>query len=177
MTDSNERRRILAIARGSIESAFTGTGMEIPVTDKRLGAFVTLRKDHALRGCIGFLVGIMPLYEEIAQLAREAAFEDPRFPPLQERELDSIIIEVSLLSVPERIDSPGSFVPGRDGIIMTNGRHRAVFLPQVADETGWSREEMLTALSRKAGLDGNAWKSQKSIFETFQAEVFDESNV
>ena len=118
MTDSNERRRILAIARGSIESAFTGTGMEIPGTDKRLGAFVTLRKDHALRGCIGFLVGIMPLYEEIAQLAREAAFEDPRFPPLQESELDSIIIEVSLLSVPERIDSPNSFVPGRDGIII-----------------------------------------------------------
>lgn len=177
MTDSNERRRILAIARGSIESAFTGTGMEIPGTDKRLGAFVTLRKDHALRGCIGFLVGIMPLYEEIAQLAREAAFEDPRFPPLQESELDSIIIEVSLLSVPERIDSPNSFVPGRDGIIMTLGRHKAVFLPQVADETGWSRDEMLTALSRKAGLDGNAWKSPESIFETFQAEVFDESNV
>ena len=171
---TNERKKeLLAIARKSI------AGENPRTTDKgeRYGAFVTLRKHGALRGCIGFLEPIADLEKEIAELAREAAFSDPRFPPLSLPELPECTIEISLLTKPERIGSLDEFRLHRDGIILSLHGRRAVFLPQVADETGWTEEEMLSALSEKAGLPMTAWKSDEAVFHTFQAEVFSEDEM
>lgn len=172
-----EQQKLLRIARRSIESAFTGDVIEVEKTNLRRGAFVTLNKGGNLRGCIGYLTGIEPLYLEIFNLARAAAFDDYRFPPLRKEELNEIEIEISVLTEPEEIGSLDEFILGRDGIIMRCGNNKAVFLPQVADETGWSKSEMLSALSLKAGLDSNAWQREEARFSTFQAEVFSESKV
>ena len=96
--------------------------------------------------------------------------------PIPEEELPLITIGISLLTVPEPIDSADSFRIGTDGIIMEKAGRRAVFLPQVALETGWTEEEMLSALSRKAGLGSDGWKEGAS-FMTFQAEVFSEDDL
>ena len=177
MFSKEERQKILQIARKSLESAFSGKGIDIPSSDLKQGAFVTLRKSNALRGCIGYLTGIKPLYEEIATLVREAAFNDYRFPPLKKEELPLITIEVSILSTPARIEKIEEFILERDGIILSVGHKRAVFLPQVAEETGWNKEQLLSALSEKAGLPVNAWKSPEAQFMTFQAEVFSEDDL
>ena len=148
--EKKERNELLAIARKSIEDAFKGIALEEFEDDaRRNGAFVTLRKGSSLRGCIGYIIGLCGLKRQIALLARDAAFSDYRFPPLSESELPLCTIEISVLTEPEEIAGPDEFIPGRDGIIMTAQGRRAVFLPQVADETGWSREEMLSALSEK----------------------------
>ncbi len=170
------RKVLLRTARESINSAFSGKVCRYPEVDRENhGAFVTLRKGGDLRGCIGYLAGIGTLSSMIAELARSAAFTDPRFPPLEPDELDECTIEISLLTEPEMIESLDDFVLSRDGIYMILGQRRAVFLPQVADETGWTKEEMLSALAMKAGLMEDAWKDPDAEFLTFQAEVFDES--
>ncbi len=175
--ENSEKRKLLQIARKSIESSFSGESVEIPASTIRRGAFVTLNKNGNLRGCIGYLTGLMPLYEEIFTLARSAAFEDYRFPPLREEELVNITIEISLLTEPEAIADIDGFNLEKDGIILSLHGRRAVFLPQVAKETGWSKEELMTALSEKAGFPGNAWKEEKAEFMTFQAEVFSEDQL
>ena len=172
MTDER-RKALLDIARKSI------AGEDVRTEDRgeRSGAFVTLRKNGELRGCIGYMEAISDLESEIKMLAREAAFSDPRFPPLSLSELPLCTIEISLLTKPERIGGPGDFVLHRDGIIISLYGRRAVFLPQVADETGWSKDEMLSALSEKAGLPHDAWKDSNAVFHTFQAEVFSEDDM
>ena len=176
--DKEERNELLVIARKSIEDAFKGIDLEEFQDDtRRNGAFVTLRKGSSLRGCIGYIIGLCGLKRQIALLARDAAFSDYRFPPLSESELPLCTIEISVLTEPEEIAGPDEFIPGRDGIIMTAQGRRAVFLPQVADETGWSREEMLSALSEKAGLPTSAWKNPAASFMTFQAKVFGEGDM
>ena len=177
MFSKEERQKILQIARKSLESAFSGKGIDIPSSDLKQGAFVTLRKSNALRGCIGYLEAVADLESEIAQLAMDSAFSDPRFPPLSPSELEECTIEISLLTKPIEISSLESFILHRDGIILSLSGRRAVFLPQVADETGWTKEEMLSALSLKAGLPSDAWKSGEAVFRTFQAEVFSEDEM
>lgn len=177
MIDRNERSELLKIARDSLESAFSGNAVIIPHTDIRRGAFVTLRKNGELRGCIGYLEGIEPLYNEIFSLSRSAAFEDYRFLPLKEEELPLISIEISIMTEPRLIKGLDEFELIRDGIILKAQGRKAVFLPQVAEETGWTKEQMLSALSRKAGLSSDAWKDDGSEFWTFQAEVFSEDDL
>ncbi|MFA6840310.1 MAG: AmmeMemoRadiSam system protein A [Sphaerochaetaceae bacterium] len=172
--EEERRRQLLKLARESIRTAFSGEQPEIPASSEEYGAFVTLKKDGQLRGCIGYLLPIAPLDEQIARLARSAAFDDYRFPRLKEDELASCTIEISLLSLPLKIPSVDAFQLGKHGIYLTVNGHRAVFLPQVAEETGWTKEELLAALSRKAGLPADAWKSPNALFEVFTAEVFSE---
>lgn len=171
-----ESQLLLKTARDSIASAFDRKMPDVPrgPEDPR-GVFVTLRKDGALRGCIGHLTGgTCSIRELVAYLARSSAFHDYRFPPLEKEELDQVKIEISILSEPKRIRSVSQFVPGRDGIIMSLDGKRAVFLPQVADETGWGRDEMLSNLSLKAGLAADAWRNPAAVFMTFQTEVISE---
>ena len=176
--ERKERIELLETARKSIEDAFKGIALDgFPDDGRRNGAFVTLRKGKALRGCIGYMTGMCDLKRQIALLARDAAFSDYRFPPLSEDELPLCTIEISVLTEPEEIKGPEEFIPGRDGIILTARGRRAVFLPQVADETGWSREEMLSALAEKAGLESNAWKDEDAFLMTFRAEVFSEDDL
>ena len=109
------------------------------------------------------------------RLAQESAFHDPRFPPLRNEELPQIKIEISILSVPYGVKGPDEIVVGRDGVLLTCNRHRAVFLPQVATEQGWDLETMLNHLAMKAGLYPTAWQQKECMFEVFQAEIFEET--
>ena len=172
-----DRKLLLQTARKSLETYFSGETFMIPESDIRRGAFVTLRKGVSLRGCIGYMEGVDTIYREIFTLARNAAFSDYRFPPLSYDELGKITIEISVLTEPKTIPSPADFIPGRDGIIMSLHGRRAVYLPQVAEETGWDKETLLSSLSEKAGLPRESWKKPDAIFRTFQAEVFDESEL
>ena len=117
------------------------------------GAFVTIMKHGILRGCVGSIIGEKPLYQTIREMAVAAASQDPRFTPLTAGELKDINIEISVLSKPRRIDDIAEIQLGKHGVIVSEGNHQGVFLPQVANETGWSKEEFLSQLcSQKAGL-------------------------
>jgi hypothetical protein len=144
-----------------------------PVCYRTQGAFVTLNKDGQLRGCIGHITGDEPLCRAVGQMALQAAFSDPRFQPVTADEVDDLEIEISALTQPRPIPGYQDIVIGRDGVIIHKGGRSAVFLPQVATEQGWSREEMLQQLCRKAGLARDDWR-QGADFLTFQAEVFGE---
>ncbi len=136
-------------------------------------AFVTLKENGELRGCIGDIFPQRPLYKSVITNAIYAAFGDRRFQPLQKEEYDQIKIEISALTVPSRVASPHEIRIGVDGMVLKKDGRSAVFLPQVAPEQGWDLEATLQHLSVKAGLPPDAWKEGAS-FEVFQADVFGE---
>ena len=132
-------------------------------------SFVTLHlSDGALRGCIGTLEPVGPLYRSVHDNTVSAALRDPRFRPVQPEELAYIRLTLSILSAPQPIAGPEGFTVGAHGIIIEKQGRRAVFLPEVAAEQGWTREETLCALCQKAGLPIDAWQSDAhlSIFHT-----------
>ena len=187
----NEQALLLAVARETILESLTGeqsvTYAEIersqpPALCGSQGAFVTLKQrgispgaPGSLRGCIGNIIGEPPLYRLIRRLASESAFSDPRFSPVTLQEMHQLSIELSILSVPQPISDPEQIVVGRDGVLLTCGYRRAVFLPQVAMEQGWDRLEMLNHLAMKAGLYPTAWRQQHCTFSVFQAEICEET--
>jgi hypothetical protein len=122
------------------------------------GAFVTLRNGGTLRGCIGYVAPIKPTWEAVLDNAAAAAVRDPRFPPVSVRDLPLLEVEVSVLTEPAPIADWRAFEPGRDGIVLEKNGRRAVFLPEVATQQGWGREETLTRLAVKAGLPPDAWR-------------------
>lgn len=135
------------------------------------GAFVTLTRDGRLRGCIGYIEGIKPLVEAVADNGRSAAVADPRFQPVTPQELAGIHIEISALTPLTPVSGPDEIVTGRHGVILVKQGRRAVFLPQVAGEQGWDRDTTLTHLALKAGLEPDSWR-QGAEFLVFEAEVF-----
>jgi len=183
MLNKNQRKRLLEIARSSIETYLkTGKKLQVTETDpvllKEMGAFVTLHEHGELRGCIGNLIGSQPLYLTIRDMAVEAAVGDPRFPPVELSELKSIEIEISALSPMQRIDDPEKIQLGVHGVLVRRGFNSGVFLPQVATETGWSKEEFLSNLcAHKAGLSPDAWKDKSTEIYIFTAEVFSEKEL
>jgi AmmeMemoRadiSam system protein A len=177
--DEGTKRALLAYARETIRR-YQDTGMvpmprSLPAPTRRLqGAFVTLTHDGGqLRGCIGRIVPDGPLGWTVGAMALQAAFEDPRFPPLAPGELPKLHIEISALTPMKAVKGADEIVVGRDGVLLSKDGRSAVFLPQVATEQGWSRDEMLDHLSRKAGLPPGSWR-QGARFSVFQAEVFGE---
>ncbi len=179
-----QKRRLIDIARRTIEQFVrTGKVLNVRETDPRLckeeGAFVTITKHGMLRGCIGNIIGHGPLYLTVRDMAIAAASQDPRFPPLRENELDDIEIEISVLSKPHVVKSADEIKMGVHGVIVSQGLfHQGVFLPQVAKETGWSKEKFLSELcSQKAGLPPDAWKDPRTKLEVFTADVFSEKDV
>lgn len=180
MLDKSQRNRLLQIARASIET-YLKTGKKLAVSEsdsfllQKMGAFVTLNEHKQLRGCIGNLVGTQPLYLTIRDMAVEAAVGDPRFAPVEQGELKDIEIEISVLSPLERVDSADSIQLGKHGVLVRRGINSGVFLPQVATETGWTKEEFLSNLcAHKAGIPANAWKDKSTELYIFSAEVFSE---
>ncbi len=135
------------------------------------GAFVTLTQGGMLRGCIGYIQPHRPLFEAVFENGYNAAARDPRFPPLREEELAGLEIEVSVLSPPRPIDSPEDFILGEHGIILHKAGRSSVFLPEVATQQGWSREETLDHLANKAGLPMDAWR-EGAQFEVFTSEIY-----
>lgn len=136
-------------------------------------AFVTLKKDGELRGCIGEIFPRQELYKSVIANAINAGVNDPRFPAVTQNELKSIDFEISALTPPMQVPSYDKIRIGTDGMVLKKGWSSAVFLPQVATEQGWDLATTLTYLSRKAGLSGDAWK-KGATFLTFQADVFGE---
>jgi AmmeMemoRadiSam system protein B/AmmeMemoRadiSam system protein A len=180
MLNKEQRHKLLEIARDSIKTYLTSQyKLDIRETDpvllKKLGAFVTLNSNGQLRGCIGNLIGNQPLYVTVRDMAIAAATEDPRFPSVELPELKNIEIEISVLSEMERVDSADKIILGTHGVLIRRGFKSGVFLPQVATETGWSKEEFLNNLcSHKAGLPQDAWKDKSTEIYIFSAEVFSE---
>jgi len=148
---------------------------------EKAGAFVTVNRHPSgeLRGCIGYPSPFFPLHESLVRAA-EGATEDPRFPPLERRELDQVTVEVSLLTPPRLLsaprpkDLPGQVKVGRDGLIAAKGRTRGVLLPQVPVEWGWDGEEFLSQVCMKAGLPPDAWLDGETLLYAFEAELFTE---
>ena len=174
------KEELLKIARQSIVTfVTTGKTTDFTIKDARLnaveGAFVTITSHGSLRGCIGSIIGQEPLWQTVRDMAIAAASQDPRFTPLTTAELKGIDLEISVLSVPERVKDASMIQLGRHGVIVARGNRRGVFLPQVADETGWSKEEFLSQLcSQKAGLPPDAWKDPATELYVFTADVFSE---
>jgi AmmeMemoRadiSam system protein A len=127
------------------------------------GAFVTLKADGKLRGCIGTIEPRDPLYQAVLGNGDKAARHDPRFRPVQADELPGLEVEVSVLTPPRPIATWEEFQVGEHGIILGKDGRRAVFLPEVALEQGWTREETLSHLARKAGLPADAWREGASL--------------
>jgi uncharacterized protein (TIGR00296 family) len=151
-----------------------------PWFDERRGVFVTFtrRRDGALRGCIGFPLPLYPLRSAIPRAAWAAASEDPRFPPVSKEELSTLLIELSVLTPPERLaggpDRARQVRVGVDGLIVEADGANGLLLPQVAVEQGWEAERFLSETCRKAGLPPNAWRSEGTTVRRFQAELFRE---
>ncbi len=173
-----EKKLLLKIARETLDS-YVKNGQipefEIPfdTLKSNAGAFVTLNKNHNLRGCIGYILPVKPLYQAVIEMAVNACSRDYRFPPVSPEELKDIHIEISVLSPPVEVDSYKDIEIGKHGIILKKDRHQAVFLPQVAPEQGWDLATTLTHLSVKSGLPQDGWKKNAS-FEVFTAIVFKE---
>ncbi|HSP06846.1 MAG TPA: AmmeMemoRadiSam system protein A [Acidobacteriota bacterium] len=179
MLTQEQRQQILTLARQAItEFLLHGLEMQPPGENYLLipsGAFVTLKIDGQLRGCIGFPEAIYPLGEAIVRAAIYAATEDPRFPNVTADELKSIDIEVSVLSPARLIADPSEIVVGEHGLILTYGHARGLLLPQVPVEWGWDRDQYLKQICRKAGVFDEAWRDPRAKIEVFTAEVFGET--
>lgn len=173
-----DKQGLLSLARETITRFLTTQMVPLPrgfspAALKERGVFVTLKKRGCLRGCIGHMLPDRPLAPLVGMMALQAAFEDPRFSRLTLREVAELKIEISVLSPMQQVSGPEAIVVGRDGVLLQKGGRSAVFLPQVAPEQGWGRDEMLDNLSCKAGLSPSAWR-EGACFSTFQAEVFGE---
>lgn len=183
MLDIAQRKKLLILARKTIDN-YLKTGKKLdnmeadPILNQKMGAFVTLTQKDQLRGCIGNLIGSQPLYLTIRDMAIEAAVDDPRFSPLTLAELKDVQLEISVLSSLEKINSADQIELGKHGVIVRKGMQSGVFLPQVATETGWSKEEFLNNLcAQKAGLPENAWKDKSTELYIFSAQVFSEKDL
>lgn len=137
--------------------------------EKLCGAFVTLRINKDLRGCIGYILPVKPAYQAVMENAVNASRHDPRFLPIRMHELTALEVEVSILTPPETIASYQDIRLGQDGIILESNKHTAVFLADVPMEQGWDLEETLDHLARKANLPAKGWR-QNSQFKVFQSQ-------
>ncbi len=175
-----QRQWLLRLARATIDARLRQSQIPDsppaagPLTEIR-GAFVTLTTDGALRGCIGHVVGTEPLWLSVRSNALNAAFSDPRFPPLDATEWPAVELEISALTPLWRVTEPEEITIGRDGLVIERAPHRGLLLPQVAERYGWSPVEFLDHTCRKAGLQPGCWRDPGAIISAFSAEVFSES--
>ena len=173
-----DKKTLIKLARDSIKSEFSKERIRIPdepILKEKRGCFVTLTKARELRGCIGFPYPHQPLGEAIVEAAKSAAFSDPRFPQLSEKELPEIRIEISILSVPRKITPRLENINiGEDGLMCEYEGFGGLLLPQVAVEHKWHAEEFLRNLCQKASLPLDAWTAEDFKLWKFQAEIVKE---
>ncbi len=171
---AEERSLLLKLAHEAIVSKLEGRqiSLDSPTTHLQAprGVFTTLHLQGALRGCVGFVVAATPLYRNVAETARSAAFEDTRFPSVTRQEAPQLAIELSILS-PLRPIAPEEIEIGRHGLLISMSGRRGLLLPQVPLEHGWNRIAFLEQTCHKAGLPLDAWKHGADI-EAFTAEIF-----
>jgi len=179
-----ERDALLVLARAAIEDEVSGSRAVTAALDRIAitpglvaprGAFVTLRQVAAgsapgrLRGCIGRVQTRRELYRTVLEVAVQAAVADPRFAPLRPDELATVRLGVSVLGELQPVPDPAHLALGRDGVQLERGAHRALFLPEVAPEQGWTVERLLEQLALKAGLGRDAWRTARlSRFRTLR---------
>lgn len=170
----DERVLLLHVAHESILSALERREIPLDPPTEHLaqprGAFTTLYLRGELRGCVGYVLPISPVYRAVADTARAAAFEDTRFPPVALQEARNLEIELSILSPPQFISADAIEI-GRHGLLITLAGHRGLLLPQVPTEHNWDRTTFLEQTCRKAGLPPDAWRKGATL-EAFTAEVF-----
>jgi MEMO1 family protein len=192
-----DKRTLVALARATLaKCVMKGDGetpafkdLDVPVSERlkqEQGVFVTLfkpgqapgttsgaRQGKELRGCIGYIMPVKPLYQAVVDNATAAATRDHRFAPLRPDELDDLEIEISVLTNPYPVSGPSEIRVGTDGVLLFCQGRQSVFLPHVATEFGWDLDETLGQLAVKAGLPKQAWKGSDAHFEVFQAESID----
>jgi hypothetical protein len=169
-----EKKELLSLARDAIsEYVISGKAPEKETTNPKFRAdgavFVTIKKDSSLRGCIGHVQAVMPLYQSVIKNAVAASSSDPRFPPMKKEELKDIDIEISILSPLAPVKNVSDIQVGKHGLVIRKGYQSGLLLPQVASEYGWDRETFLRQLCRKAGLPDDSWKD--ADLYSFTAEV------
>lgn len=183
MLDEKQRQTLLRVARESIAGALAGRAAEWKAEDfdealrRPAGAFVTLKTaDDELRGCIGSIQAVDPMFRAVASSAVSAALRDPRFYPVRIDELAKLALEISVMGPIEQVIDVASIEVGRDGLIIRRGPFAGLLLPQVATEYGWDRQQFLEHTCMKAGLPPDAWRSREAKIEKFSAEVFGENH-
>jgi uncharacterized protein len=171
------------LARGAVELAILDTpqpaGDLPPIFREKRGVFVTLTEEGDLRGCIGFPYPVMPLGDAIREAGGAAALQDPRFPPVRGSELLSITIEVTVLTVPQKLECdpgerPSHVEVGRHGLIVQGMGTSGLLLPQVATEYGWDSTTFLDHTCTKAGLPVRCWTKKGVEVLTFEGQIFHE---
>ena len=177
----DDKKMLLTIARTAVECGLSGDPMpefdiSSPALTQLLGAFVTLKNDDELRGCIGYTGQDLPLYLVVMKMAPGAAFHDPRFFPVTQKELDDITVEISVLSSLSPVPAVDDIEIGVHGLVIEKGFSTGLLLPQVPVEQGWDRDEYLEGLCRKAGLSANAWMDEDTELSWFTANVFSDDD-
>ena len=186
--ENKDRDFLLKLARKTIEKKAKNnilTSEEInnlsPILKEKRGCFVTITKNSNLRGCIGYILPVLPLYKAVIDNAYNAAYSDPRFSPVTFNKIKELHLEISVLSVPSRLSYDGKedllkkLAPLQDGVIIKKGFKSATFLPQVWEQLP-VKENFLTHLCVKAGLNSNEWITDALEVETYRAEVFEDTH-
>jgi len=178
LLNRDQQKYLLRLARQAIKHYLESEShLKVRIEDKVLlekrGAFVTLKVNGELRGCIGYVLPQKPLYETVIDVAILAATEDFRFLPLTLEELDKTRIEISVLSLPRPIKNIKEIEVGKHGLIISKGMHRGLLLPQVPVEYDWDLQTYLSHCCLKAGLQEDEWKRGVQM-DVFSAQVFSE---
>jgi AmmeMemoRadiSam system protein A len=168
---------LLDIVKTSIAARLAGRDfpdfqVKSEILKEKRGAFVTLRKNGHLRGCIGYIEARKPLYQTVEEMAVAAAFHDPRFPQLNPEEFRQLSFEISVLTPLQEIRDIHEIEVGKHGIYITNGLHTGLLLPQVATEHCWDRMTFLEETCNKAGMPPRAWKDKDTKIYIFSADIF-----
>jgi AmmeMemoRadiSam system protein A len=171
-----DKKQLKELARNTIEEVLFGKRKEqfhgSEILKEKRGAFVTLKKKGELKGCIGYIRGVQPLFETIKEMAIQAAFHDPRFTPLKKSEWKDIDVEISVLTPMKKIKNVEEVKVGIHGLYIEKGHNSGLLLPQVATENNWDRDTFLDYTCWKAGLPKDAWKLPDTIIYIFSADVF-----
>lgn len=177
-----DKQTLLRLARETLEVYLSEGRLPDRATDspallQSRAVFVTLRQSDSgeLRGCRGECFARQPLFEAVASMSIASATDDPRFYPVRPGEVQGLHIEISALTPLKPIDA-SEVVVGRHGLMIVKGHHSGLLLPQVPEEQGWSREDFLEGLCRKAGLPSNAWKAHDAQLYGFECEVWGEDS-
>jgi AmmeMemoRadiSam system protein A len=178
----NEKKFLLSLARQVIvfktnNQDFHQKEFFSPTLKQTAGVFVTLNKNNELRGCIGYVEGIKPIQNAIEEMAISAAFDDPRFPPVNKSEIEDLEIEISVLSPLQQVTKADDIKIGRDGLLIEKGLQRGLLLPQVAVEYHWDSITFLEMTCQKAGIPSNSWQDKSTIIKIFSAEIFSDKEV
>lgn len=177
--NNNEKKILLETARECITAKIEKRAPLLKDTEHitpellaNAGAFVTLTINKMLRGCIGYIEPVYPLFEAVCQVSVEAAFHDPRFKQLTKEELPLLEIEISVLYPPYDIGGYEEIVIGKHGLILDEPRHRALLLPQVAVEHHMDVDQFLTALCEKAWINPKEWQKRQLKLKAFETQTF-----